>query len=63
MFIGNFRLMIGKIQHTSLSKRQPRIVHQRASIFMLRYALMPSTVFRHPDAVYTVTSPEFLVTG
>jgi hypothetical protein len=31
--------------------------------FMLRYALMPWTVFRHPKAVYTIVSPEFLVAG
>ena len=31
--------------------------------FMLRYALNPWTVFHHPDAIYTIVSPEFLVTG
>jgi hypothetical protein len=31
--------------------------------FILRYSLKPWTVFQRPDAIYTIVSPEFLVTG
>ena len=31
--------------------------------FVLRYSLEPWTLVHHPSATYTITSPEFVLTG
>jgi len=47
------------VVETSLEKRPLEGKYR----FMLRYALKPWTVFHNPDAIYTIVSPEFLITG